>query len=540
MVEMDGASLVPQDGALDITALDVIVISSLRDIPVLFEGETGVGKTYTSQSFLRTVFPRESTVSLRLSGNTFLNNIFQPFLEGGIEKGMPVTRIKQSAVESIAGMFVDEINRGDPQSVLQLLDNELYNAGEFVKLGIRIPDLKAGGVYPGKRRKKLAILTAQNPATSADAKFTSTLELDAAVDNRLLKVNFGNAASSAGTTLWLEEEPRDPHEDLLAAFADLASRWLAIDRSTFAGTGNDWLSLYAWLADPMWTDKPILYTALELADVLICALGGSLAKAYEHEREVVRRWTAELGIRPLPDLDFAETERAKKLQELLKTFKVPVIFRDIVQIKKLADVIATLKTIKQASRAADPVAAYLATKRVVTVCEVAGGAALLTRNKQVSGAPSAVPAVNEVLVQYAGLVARAQDLTGYLPAGFNVADAKTGIKKAVLTRALRDSGGAAPRFVESVIGFAGKLLADLSATEDLRNLILMRTAADLLTLCGFLREREKEAGAVLKAAGGDLPEAAGRLADLYHREREASPLTIPEVYQHRVLRTLGG
>lgn len=543
MTEAQGHARVPAPGALDISALDVVVISNLRDIPVLFEGETGVGKTYVTQSYLRTLFPRGSTVSLRLSGNTFLNNIFQPFLEGAIDNGMPVTRIKKSAVESIAGMFVDEINRGDPQNVLQFLDNELYNAGEFVRLGVRIPVLQNGAVGWGQRRKKLAILTAQNPPAAADAKFASTLELDAAVDNRLLKVDFGNAARSAGTTLWLEEEPPDPHQEFLSAFCELSCRYLGVPPDAFAGLPGDWLTLYAWVTDPWWTDKPILYSALELADLMVCVLGGDLPRTYEAERQVAIDWCARLGLAPGRDFELAETERGKKVQQAVATFKVPVIYRDIVQVKKLADVLATLRTLKEASREADPVGAYLRSRRLVTVREAAGAAALMARNKQASGSASVVPVVNEVLVQYVALAELAQKATRYPRGPFDGGDENAGVKKLIVAKALRDTlaaGKGTATLCKKLVELQAPLRDALSATEDVRNLLLMRTLADLATLCGFLREHEADADAVLAKPAATIPEVVAQLLGVYYRARRETALTMPDVYQHRIQRTLGG
>jgi hypothetical protein len=543
MIETQGHAQVPGPDALDVGALDVAVISNLRDIPVLFEGETGVGKTYVSQSFLRTLFPRESCISLRLSGNTFLNNIFQPFLEGSIENGMPVTRIKMQAVESIAGMFVDEINRGDPQNVLQFLDNELYNAGQFMRLGIRIPRLHDGKVTLERRRKKLAILTAQNPPATADAKFAGALELDAAVDNRLLKINFGNAANSAGTTLWLEEEPPDPHQEFLGTFRLLASQYLGVDQAAFETLTADWLSLYAWIADPWWTDKPILYSGLELADLLICVLGGQLPRAYQYERQVCRDWRARLGLPVIAEMELTETERSQKIQQAIGTFKVPVIYRDIVQIKKLADVLATLRTLKEASRAADAVKAYLSARRVVTVREVAGAAALMARNKQASGSDSVVPVINEVLVQYVALVALAQKVTKYARSQFDLEDENVGVKKLVLAKAMRDTIGAgkgAGLLRKKVVELVNKLRDGLSASADVRNLLLMRLLADLLTFCGFVAEHESEFDAVLGKPVATIPEVVAQLIAVYYRIREATALTLPDIYQHRIQRTLGG
>jgi len=435
-------------------------------------------------------------------------------------------------------MFVDEINRGDPQNVLQLLDNELYNAGQFVRLGIRIPVMEDGHVSFGRRQKKLEIITAQNPAGTADAKFTSTLELDAAVDNRLLKTYFGNAAGSAGTTLWLEEEPSDPHQEFLRCFRETASRYLGTSAG-FTEESTDWLTLYAWIADPQWTDKPILYSGLELADLMICVLGGRFLETYDHERRIVRDWCSSTGLSAMATVEMTETERLKKLQQSVATFKVPMIFRDIVQIKKLADVLATLRNIKEASQSAEPVEDYLGMHRIVTVREVAGAAALLVRNKQVSGAESAVPAVNEVLVNYVALATEVQELVGYARRAFQLEDGNAGIKKLILAKALREAQGAgAAALRRALADWTLRLLGTLSATEEIRNLLTVRCSADLMTLCGFLAQYEAEMDPILQ--GSDVPRILSDWIALYGRIRETSALTMPEIFQHRIQRTLGG
>jgi hypothetical protein len=543
LTETQGNAWVPRPGACDISALDIVIIANLRDLPVLFEGETGVGKTYVSQSFLSTLLPRASCLSLRLSGNTFLNNVFQPFLEGRIENGMPVTRIKPQAVEQIAGMFVDEINRGDPQNVLQLLDNELYNAGEYVRLGLRIPHLRGGNVTPGTRRKKLAILTAQNPPGTVDPRFATALELDAAVDNRLLKINFGNAAGSAGAALWLETEPADLHASFLVAFRTLACRFLGAEGNVLDQLGDDWLSLYAWITDPAWTEKPTLYSALELADLLIGALSGPLSASYQQERQVCRDWHARLGLAEPRDMDLADTERSQKIQAALGTFKVPVIFRDVVQVKKLADVLATLTSLKGASASADPVQSYLKTPRIVTVREVAWAAALMARNKQPDGSESVVPVINEVLTQYIALAERAQKATRYLRSRFDAGDANAGVKKLVLVKALRETVNArkgALHLRGQILALADKLRDHFSASEDVRNLLLMRLLADLLTLCGFLTDQEAAVDVVLAAATPGTPDVPGQLLAIFHQMRQVNAPTVPDIYQHRLRRTLGG
>jgi len=525
--ETAGSSQVPRAGATDISDLDILLISNLRDIPVLLEGETGVGKTYVSQAYTRTIFPQDSYLSLRLSGSTFLNNVFQPFLEGRIEQGMPVTRIKQAAVDRIAALFIDEINRGDPQSILQLLDNELYNAGVFTKLGLPIG---ATG-----RRKKLLVVSAQNPAVTTEAKFTGTAELDAAVDNRLLKIHFGNAARSVGSTLWLTDEVHKPFDEFIAEFATLAARHLGVDAKELAGVRDDWLSVYAWTTDASRTDKPVLYSALELTDLLTTVLGGDLPEKHAYELGVIRDWCAHLGAKMAVREEVKVTEKVKKVHEIAATFKVPVIFRDIVQIKKLADVLSTLQNLREAIAAASPVAAYRAMPKFVSVREIAGAVALLARSKQLPKSPSPTPVVNEVVVQYVTLVEKYLQDVGSLAAKFNRRDPQLGIKRLAIAKAARAGGGAAG-LSQALAREATRLTTHLSATEEIGNLLISKCVADLLTLAGFVAEHAAALDGPLKRAGAD---AAAEIARFYIERRKSHAAVVADIFQHRIQRTLG-
>lgn len=544
--ESGGASDVPGERSMDINDLDIVLMGNLRDIPILFEGESGVGKTYISQAFLQTVFPQGSYVALRLSGSTFLNNVFQPFLEGRIEQGMPVTRIRQSAVDGMAAMLVDEINRGDPQNILQLLDNELYNSGVFVRLGLRIPVVENGGkVRLGEGRKKLAILSAQNPAVTADAKFTGTVELDAAVDNRLLKIAFGNAAHSVGSGIWLTEEVHRPFDQFIASFARLASAHLGVAAGAFDALAEDWLSVYAWITDASRTDKPILYSSLELTDLLVSALGGDLCGKHRAEARIANEWARRLGQDIGVPEDAPETEEVKRIHEIVETFRVPLIFRDIVQIRKLADVLATLGNLREALRSADPAKAYTSMERFVTIREIAGAAALLARSKQLPGSAPATPIVNGILVQYVSLAEAYLRDIGYLRASFGRSDPNLGIRKLAIVKAIREtparSRGAAAALVLRLGEEVRRLLAHSRGTDEVRALIVAKLAADILTFAGFVADNAPDVEALLqrRTKTSDAQEVIQRLADLYAARRDGGAATLGDIFQHRIGRTLG-
>ncbi len=542
MEETAGSSSVPADDATDINDLDMLLMGNLRDIPILFEGESGVGKTFVSQAFMRTVFPQESSISLRLSGSTFLNNVFQPFLEGRIENGMPVTRIRKEAVDRVGAMLVDEINRGDPQNILQLLDNELFNAGVFVKLGLPIPALEGGTVSPTHRRKKLTIVGAQNPAATTDARFTGTVELDAAVDNRLMKVVFGNAANSVGSGLWLGEEVRDPFEELKAAFATIAASHLGVDRDAFANLSADWLSVYAWVTDCSRTDKPILYSALELTDLMVAILGGNLPATYAFEAGVANDWSRQLGLAlSLPEA-VTETEEVGTIHALVATFKVPLIFRDIVQVKKLADVLSTLVSLRTALADPDPVSAYLRADRFVSVREVAGAVAMLVDSKQLPRSAPATHLVNEVLLRYVALTQRYLAAIGYMPSTFNRTDPNIGLKKPALVRALRGTlkrAGGSGALVSAIVDEASRLATSVGSGSVIADIMAAKVVADLLTAAGFVTDHGGAVDDLLAAHAGGT-EALAALTALYYARKESHAAVMGDIFQHRLARTFGG
>ncbi len=551
--ETEGSSYVPEQNIIDINDLDIILISNLRDIPVIFEGETGVGKTFISQAFMRTVFPKESYISLRLSGSTFLNNVFQPFLEGRIEQGMPVTRIKQSAVDSIAAMLVDEINRGDPQNILQLLDNELYNAGVFVKLGLRIPKLDDKGTLTvTDKRKKLVIVSAQNPAATAEAKFTGTIELDAAVDNRLLKIYSGNAANSVGSAVWLTEDVHNSFDTFLESFSYLLAGYLGLNKKEFENIKNDWLAMYAWVTNSSRTDKPILYSALELTDIMVTILSGDLPNKHKYENKIIREWLSRLNLGNVISKtwdDIKETEKVKKIHEIAATFKVPIIFRDVVQIKKLADVLSTLKNIKDALKEEDSVNAYITMEKFVSVREIACAAALLAKSKQLPKSTPATSLVNEILLQYTSLTEKYLEDIGYMPTKFNRKDPSIGIKRLALIKAIKESMKSELTTYTKPTGYLVNKIAEetntiikyWSATDEIRNILISKIVADLLTLAGFLTQNENDINQIMKKywKTNKAEDVLKEIAALYYKKKETYAVIMPDIFQHRIPRTLG-
>lgn len=545
MREKIGSGLPPEDNALDISTEDEIFCANVREIPLLMEGETGVGKTHAAMRYLSVILDKSEFFSYRLSANAFVNNLFSHFQEGKMVNGMPVISARTDLIEKCAAGLTDEINRGDSNETLQLFDNEMHLGGTIYKLGIPVPDISKG-IYDPKsgRLKRLLILCAQNPANSDDTKFTQTMQLDAAVDNRLLKTYVGNAAASAGSTLWLSEGSKRPHDEFLEKFSARAAKLLGVDASAFSDLKDDWIPTYAWITESARTDKPILYSAMELSDLMIATFSGNLIKYFDYEKQVIKIWNDRLKTGVEISSDLQETDNVKKIHEVTHSFKVPIIFRDIVQMKKIADVLATLKNIKDSLMSPDPVKSYMDTKRYVTVREVAGAASLLARNKQTGNALSPMNAINAVLTQYVSLTEDYIKDQKYLSASFNLLDPNLGIKKIAIYKALRDTihnSESVDYLIARISDQAKYLTGKISVSDDIKNVMIARSVGDLMTLCGFLSQYKAEVGSIFSKYDikTRIPKAFNDLGKLYYEKLDENAMVFPEVYQHRIQRTLG-
>ncbi len=547
--ENNGLSLPHKDGSLDITVEEEIFCCNIRDIPLLLVGETGVGKTFAATKYLSTIFTKEQFFSYRLSANAFVNNLFTHFQEGKMQNGMPVITAKLDKIATTAGGILDEINRGDSNETLQMLDNEMHLGGVIYKLGIPIPEFKGDGkaykfMPTSSHLKKMLLVCASNPSSGEDAKFTQTMQLDAAVDNRLLRSEVGNAAPSAGSTIWLGDGCPNLHNTFMETFKQRVVKHTGVDAATLDNLTEDWLSVYSWITEAGKTDKPILYSAMELSDLMIATFSMDPREYYDYERLVIQEWDAILNKGVEVSEGLQETERVKQLNNVIGTFRVPIIFRDIVQIKKIADVLATLKNVTDALRSKNPTETYNKTKRYVTVREVAGAITLMARNKQSKDAESPLGAINEVLTQYVNLVEDYMHTTDALNTSFSLLDPMQGIKNVAIYKSLKDTlneGGGIDYLIHKIAEQAEVLTKKITVSEDIRNLLIVRSAGDLMTLCGFLNQYRDELNPLLSGHTKDakIPTVIEELGKFYYSKLNETALTMPEIYQHRIQRTLG-
>jgi len=297
-----------------------------------------------------------------------------------------------------------------------------------------------------------------------------------------------------------------------------------------------------------------LYSALELADLMTAVFSGNLIDYFNYEKNVLDDWNSYLGTKIEMRSDLQETEKVKKIHEITNSFKVPIIFRDIVQIKKTSDILSTLKNIKDALKTKNPVQTYIDARKSVTVREVAEATALVARNKQEGNSISPVYCINEVLNQYCRLTEEYMKEAKRIHPSFGIHDTNSGLKNVAVFRAIREnmqSSGDIGGLIKKISDETKKLTQKTSISEDVRNVMIARSAGDLMTLCGFLEQYKTQLENYRDGGRNDKPllkkykkptEASNILDGIgrfYCQMLKENAIIMPDIYQHRIQRTLG-
>src|SRR3989338_6147023 len=224
---LNGRGRLPKQNTTEITVLDIDLAALFLDLPILWEGVTGVGKTYTSDALYDVVFGRDGHYTVRLSGGVLGSSALEPFTTTSLENGIPKVRLDPAKCQQYGALFIDEINRGDSQEVFQVVDCVVHLNGETGYLRIPIPGTD--------RYKRLAISAAMNPA---DAQHSAALELDIAGENRFLKLKFPNGVAEAASSQIEKLPVNGTHDRFWSQFA------------LRTGRQNDWKANYPVITDP--------------------------------------------------------------------------------------------------------------------------------------------------------------------------------------------------------------------------------------------------------------------------------------------------
>jgi hypothetical protein len=525
------------NGHYSLSALNMIFACHLRDVPLVLQGDTGVGKTLTTESYFEAMLPEDSYIAMSLSHQSFTDSPKAPFEESRMENGMPVTYINRTNLRRMAGMYVDEMNLGNVNDLLQLSYGRVMTSTERGIAGIEIPDVEQSSVTK-KRIKRTWVSGSQNPPQTEDAQF-SGLELTASLQNRFLQLTYPSIVQGVGTTMWYMEEVEDPHQafkdNVAKRFQQLTSREL----SPGDISDEDWLDIYAFTTDKKKTEKALIVSAREYGDLLINILGGSLQQAYAKEAAIVDKVKSILpeNLASNYSLSFTirDSQEIQTLNQVLGSMGKPFTERDNTKMKDLADLFATLKSIKGAYRADDPLQKFTSTRRYITVEDVAESATLLLRNKQKTDTEDPLTVVNQVLKEYVSLVnqvAQKMRVDGYTT--FSTTDTSCSIKHFVYSTATETAPNT-EKVLERINTYVGHIKS-ITAASEITKMMVSRTVADLSVLSQFLYENKTDLDPFLQGGKKNDREVRQYVRGMFQQQQE-NPEMRP-VYQHRLPKIL--
>ncbi len=551
-------------------------------MPLLFEGETGIGKTYTSQIFLKTIFPSQSYSTYRLSGNVFTNNVFQPFLKAIAKKDeFPRMVIDKQATGRIGALFIDEINRGDPQSLLQLLDGKIYVSGEEGTLGIAIPEVRKNNSNNNTLRKGVMVIGAQNPPAEIDNKFKGTSLLDAAVENRFLKIDFMGDISSVGSTAWFTENELDLHQSFIKKMISYFNQFSITQeietkndiqnnpsKSVEKLIHEDWLSIYAWMTNAKKHQFPILKSAQEFLDISIMILNQEMKQIYISEKQLIGQLLEMIGKKELfsdlnSELISKETDEFSKFKSFVSHFETPLIFRDTKNIRKLANMMVMIFSAKTALRRKPDMSQNCVVsfneyiQNPVSIKEIFWCMTLLIKNKigRQLRDKDLIQQINTILLEilnhYFLLTKKvcsqlSKDMNKSFV--FDIWSDSMSLRWYLLKYAEKKSSSQSMDaqidvFCETIIDcLKNNLAKDIKNKNFISNMLIINIIADLLTLVLFVKENKILITETIRKTQRPLLDnenAKGVINSTFKKVRQMMGLVVPCVYLQRLPRILG-
>ncbi len=340
------------NGFEEVSALDVSIAALFSNANLLFEGETGTGKTYIAKSLFETIFGNEGYYSLRLNSGMLSTSVFEPFTKVVLDNGVPKVVVNEEKLSSYGAIFVDEVNRGDTNELLQLLDGVIVLNGETYNLKLPI----AGS----DDYKKIVVFGAVNPDSG---EYTGVSSLDAAVEGRFLKLFFRNGLEFLSSQL--DVEPSDLH----ASFSEIFKEKTSIE--------YDWKTIY-----PLISSSNTVFDSYskEVLDVFSAFLNNPV-ESFEKNLSILEV----LGVSPAFSLN--EDNDFELLVSKL-SFKTPFSRRDV-------------NSVYQWSKILDFIGAFKSTNYLHGV--VPSSLSLVLSNK-ISDKDSAPSAVEEIYKSYKSIL----------------------------------------------------------------------------------------------------------------------------------------
>ncbi len=516
-----------EDG-IETTALDLTVICDLLGLPILWAGDTGTGKTFTTENYIKTTLDSGSYQSMRLSGNVFTNNIFQPFIENVKENGGFRTKIKTDVAHSTGAVFIDELNRGKSDQALAMLDGKVNASGEEEYIGVLIPEFdEQGNLIEGQRYKRAFVVGAINPK-SVDR---GVGELSPAVRDRMMEVRFPNTGSQQDQND-IHINTDQNHEKFIDSFVDKLCQKTGFHKeSVREEVSKNWDEIRAYVTDPLKSEKQKVYTAHEYSDFIASSLTTNLEGLLETEKTLTKRLTRKLGdynpqIEETPEIE--KTEEYMKIDEIVQSLDREIVPRDRVYMNRLAKVYSKTKELKGVK------------SDTLTIEDMAYAATLMIRNKQdYDDRKDPTLVTNATLTEYTQIAESYSQAVGYNKP-FDKEDQLQGIRRvgtlAALHGTIRTRKNKSKKLVEELVDNA-RILSEQDYTSELGKVLVAKSVNDLLTLAEFVEKYQGRVEHRLSSVKTSV-EAHNELRDLCYGLMK-SDYKMPSRYKQRLERVFG-
>jgi len=543
--ELHGRSEVPKKNALDINMLDTLTAALLREkMPILYEGKTGVGKTFTVAQFMKTILPEENYQGIRLNPN--MSNVLQPYVKAELDGATIRRSLRTEQLDTIAAVFIDEVNRGDTNQILQLQDGTInLDTGNKGEVGIPIPEYKDGEwVTNSNNKRPLFVVSAQNPPATKDIKYSGTKRTDAAQNNRNLKLDIPNSAASIGSSVLLLKEGNGQHQEFKENYVKFLSKYLDIDDKTiFESFDKDYIQIYALTTNPKKTKSPTIQSGIEFMDAMITISSTDIEEEFKHDKQIIKDWNEVLkkynvDFKYTSDFDISSTPM-EKLRDIVNSFEEEIITRDNVKIKKLSDAVSTIRRIKTALKDDDPLTKFEQIPSYITVQDIACGLAILLHDKQDKHDSNPVHLIDQVLKDYTSITETYAKNIGY-NRKFNSEDLNMNIYGLAIQHAIGETNKTKNKKTTTFIKDLGTTVAHLKRLEagsEYRKPILARMIGDITTLAGFSDQYSNEFEDILTKNSGNIINSIKEIENLYLIKKQK--VTTPDIYLHRITRILG-
>ena len=320
---LNGKGKVIKPNSIEINAFDILVASLfLPDVNILFEGITGVGKSFITEMFFRSLFGDEGFVVDRSNFNPFVeSSILSTFIQTKLVDRIPKQFINFDKTKNVCAFFVEEVNRREVNDLLTLLDKVIILDGTRVDLGLPYK------TEDGKDSlKKIIIIGSQNP----DDVEHGTFENDIAEDNRFLKIPFPNAIFEAGTTQLLVKKPKNPHELFWNTY-----------REKLEADGTDWKTLYIQATNLPESVFRITDDQREFLDFMISYLSTNPMTEVQRNMEIIKDCGLEL------QFNLREDEFLAKVTDLQSSLRYKIVRRDLNKLTNFIRLVALVRSIKR-------------------------------------------------------------------------------------------------------------------------------------------------------------------------------------------------